>query len=102
MSALPTKNEVRKLFPGYRVSIEERQMNVAVGTLQLQTTQALVVTRIASKTEKYATARRYTNHPVEMETLSEGLRILKEAGFNAFCSNFGLTVIPSDVTRGKF
>lgn len=104
MNALPSKYEIRKLFPGYRVSIEEKQMNVAVGTLQLQSVPALIVTCIASKTERYGGtySNRYRNHPVEMDALGEGLRVVKEAGYNAFCSNFGLTIIPSDIIRGKF
>jgi hypothetical protein len=102
MNALPSKSEVRKLFPGYRVSITEKEMNVSVGRLQLQNVSTLVITAIISKTETYATDRRYTNHPVEMETSCDGLRVVKAAGYNAFNSIHGLTVIPSDVERKPY
>lgn len=102
MTSLPTKKQIRNLFPGYKVSIQEREMSVAVARLTLRTVPALVIESITSKTETRYSMVKGRTYPIQMETLVDGLKILRDAGYNAWCSTYGLTIIPSDVIRSQY
>jgi len=103
MAQLPTKSEIRKLFPDYVVSLTNDEALIPVAEWEGATVPVLIVTKVAHRTDRLHGRPagslghdRYTNHPVEM---SEGdmFDAVKNAGYNVIIHVKGVVILPANV-----
>lgn len=96
---MPTKNEIRKLFPDWKVKLTEKTIRVMVAPLQWVEVNALMIVEEPTHRTEFERTRRngegWLRHTImDHETM---IAILRDAKLNVSRRTDGVAILPSDI-----